>query len=167
MVPSGGLRLEIGRLREQMAIHLPDYMVPATYVLMDAFPLTPNGKVDRRALPAPEVNAPEGARTVKPPRNPKEQTLVEIWKQVLGRESIGIEDDIFDLGADSILIFQIAARATKDGLPLTPALLFRHRNIAALASAISPAIGTPTTAAPSTAAIARVNRADFKKKAGS
>lgn len=157
-----------GELREFLIAHLPDYMVPTVFVPLEKFPLTPNGKVDRRALPAPEAGpADAAARVILAPRNAREQTLVDIWQEVLRRKPIGIGEDIFDLGADSILIFQIATHATKAGIALTPAQLFRYRTIAELASKTEPAQGAEVSAGAATPAITRVNRAAFLKTPGS
>src|SRR5690606_31146692 len=130
------------------------------FVIVDAFPLTPNGKIDRKALPSPTAAAePESSRSVAAPRNETEAKLVEIWKQVLGLKEVGIDCDIFDVGGDSILIFQISTRATRAGLSVPPADVFRHRNIAALAAALSSA-ESPT----STPTIRRANRDAYRRQ---
>ena len=148
------------KLRMHLADHLPDYMIPSAFVVLDAFPLTPNGKVDRNALPAPsQVEALQIPRIVTKASNESEAKLLEIWKQVLGKEDIGILDDIFELGGDSILIFQITTRATRAGLSVTPAQVFRLRNIAAISAAASAAPQKPTEAA-----IQPVNRDAFRRK---
>ncbi len=147
-------------LRKHLAAGLPDYMIPSAFVVLDAFPLTPNGKVDRKALPAPaEAESPAKPSIFTAPRNETEEILVEIWKQVLGKDEIGVDDDIFALGGDSILIFQITTRAARAGIRLTPAQMFRLRNIAALA-AESAASGEKTTAS----TIQRVNRDAYRRK---
>jgi len=147
-------------LRSHLARHLPEYMVPSTFTVLETFPLTPNGKVDRKALPEPSgTGSAEIAKERVAPRNETESKLVDIWKEVLGKEDVGIEDDIFDLGGDSILIFQIATRASRIGLAVTPAQIFRHRTISGLASE-----GTtepPSLAAPS---IQRVDRDAYRRK---
>ena len=147
-------------LRRHLASHLPDYMIPAVFVALDSFPLTPNGKVDRMALPAPfAVETPAALRRVVGARNETEGKLLEIWKQVLGKDDIGVEDDIFELGGDSILIFQITTRATRAGLAVTPAQVFRLRNVAALAAASS-----ATAQKPPATAIQAVNRDAYRRK---
>jgi amino acid adenylation domain-containing protein len=147
-------------LRRHLAASLPDYMIPSAFVTLDAFPLTPNGKVDRKALPAPSAAtmAPAAARTLTAPRNDAERALLEIWKQVLGNDGIGVEDDIFELGGDSILIFQISTRANRAGIPLTPARMFRLRTIAALVAEPAEAV---VKSAVST--IQRVNRDAYRR----
>ncbi len=146
-------------LRDHLSTSLPDYMIPAAFVELDAFPLTPNGKVDRKALPAPAAPQTSGkASASTSPVGETETKLVEIWTQVLGKEGIGTEDDIFALGGDSILIFQITTRASRAGIPLTPAQVFRLRTIKALAAESSGSNGGP--AAPT---IQRVNRDAYRR----
>ncbi|MCW1886942.1 amino acid adenylation domain-containing protein [Luteolibacter flavescens] len=147
-------------LRQHLATKLPNYMVPSAFVVLDAFPLTPNGKVDRKALPAPGESEEAPAREIVAPKNETEEKLVEIWKQVLGVKEIGTTDDIFELGGDSILIFQISTRATRIGLPVAPAQVFRHRNILALAAELT-TVAEPVAAAPT---IQRVNRDAYRRK---
>ena len=108
-------------------------MVPAAFVVCEARPLTPSGKVDRRALPEPGPERPalEGAYVA--PRTPAEQVLADIWAQVLRLERVGVEDNFFELGGDSILSLQIIAKARERGLWLTPRQLFEHATIAAWA----------------------------------
>lgn len=144
-------------LRASAASHLPGYMVPSQFIFLDAFPLTPNGKINRRALPDPS-DQPQRERKFIPPVTPNEHTLAEICQEVLGREAIGCDKDLFTLGADSILVFKIAARARQAGLALAPASFFQLRTIGALAASAS---ATPTTA-PST--IARVDRSAYRRK---
>jgi hypothetical protein len=148
-------------LRVHLARRLPEYMVPATFTLLDAFPMTPNGKVDRKALPSPaQAVVSTQVKEITAPRNETERALVDIWKQVLGKTDIGIHDDIFELGGDSILIFQITTRAARAGLSITPAQVFRGRTISAIAgdtTAQEPAI-TPSTS------IQRVDRDAYRRK---
>jgi amino acid adenylation domain-containing protein len=155
--PAGDL---VPALRQHLAAKLPDYMVPSAFVVLDAFPLTPNGKVNRGALPAPGEADEAPARQVVAATNETERKLAEIWKQVLGAKEIGITDDIFELGGDSILIFQISTRAARAGLSVTPALVFRHRTIATLAAALTAA----PDARPATPTIQRVNRDAYRRK---
>ena len=124
------------QLRRFLEGKLPDYMIPSAFVVLDALPRTPNGKVDRKALPAPDTEAVGARNSYVPPANETEKVLTEIWAHVLGLEKVGVRDDVFDLGGDSILIFQIATRATQAGLKLSPAQLFRHRTITELAKEV-------------------------------
>ncbi|HTQ81129.1 MAG TPA: amino acid adenylation domain-containing protein, partial [Thermoanaerobaculia bacterium] len=104
-------------LRAFLRERLPEYMVPAVFVVLDALPITPNGKVDRRALPAPEW-APTAA--YQPPRDAVEETLAAIWSEVLKVERVGIDDNFFELGGDSILSIQVISRAARAGLRIAP-----------------------------------------------
>ena len=97
-------------LRTFLKNKLPEYMVPAGFVLLDSFPLTPNGKVDRRALPSPDEARPELDKAFVEFRTPTEELLADIWAQVLGVERVGIYDDFFDLGGHSLLATQVVSR---------------------------------------------------------
>ena len=120
-------------LRKHLNSRLPDYMVPAAFVVMDALPLTPNGKVDRKALPAPDANTFSMGRDYAPPTNELETALSEIWSKVLRLDRVGVNDDVFELGGDSLLIFQIVTRAMQTGLQMTAKQVFEHRTIAGIA----------------------------------
>jgi aryl carrier-like protein len=111
-------------------------MVPATFVFLEAFPLTPNGKLDRQALPVPDGVRPELETTYMPPRTASEQILAEIWAELLGVEKVGVHDNFFELGGDSILSIQIIAKARTAGFQLTPKHLFRHQTVAELAAVV-------------------------------
>ncbi|HEX6287623.1 MAG TPA: amino acid adenylation domain-containing protein, partial [Herpetosiphonaceae bacterium] len=124
-------------LREFLGAYLPDYMIPSAFVLLDALPLTPNGKIDRNALPAPDYGSDE--TTIVAPRTPVEDQLAAIWRHVLGVPQVGIHDNFFALGGDSILSLQIVARASQAGLRLTPRQLFQHQTIAELAEVVGAA----------------------------
>jgi amino acid adenylation domain-containing protein/non-ribosomal peptide synthase protein (TIGR01720 family) len=124
-----GLELNQSELRQFLAARLPDYMIPWVFVTLDEIPLTPNGKVDRRALPEPELIT--GSYTA--PQTPTEQKLATIWSEVLGLNQVGINDNFFAIGGDSILSLQIIARANQIGIKLTPKQLFAHQTIIELA----------------------------------
>ncbi|GAB1715821.1 MAG: hypothetical protein NTAFB05_08630 [Nitrobacter sp.] len=127
IVPRGEVRAElVDRLREHLISVLPDYMVPAHLVTLDAMPLTPSGKLDRRALPEPNVMA---TADYVAPRNQVETTLVAIWREVLGLDRVGVTDNFFGLGGDSILSLQVIARARRAGLKITPRQLFERQTI--------------------------------------
>ncbi|MBE9003325.1 AMP-binding protein, partial [Nostoc sp. LEGE 12447] len=112
---------------------LPDYMVPSVFVPLKALPLTNNGKVDTKALPAPEeVRAESG--TFVAPTTPTEKLLADIWTKVLRVERVGIHDNFFELGGDSILSIQIIAKANQAGLQLIPKQMFDNQTIAKLAA---------------------------------
>ncbi len=122
--------LDPAHLRELLARTLPAFMVPASFVRIDAVPLTPNGKADRRALPLPQETATSGQQ----PRNPTEALLAEIWAGVLDRETVGVHDDYFALGGDSILMLKVRARAEAQGLRFSLTDLLRNPTVAGLAT---------------------------------
>jgi amino acid adenylation domain-containing protein/non-ribosomal peptide synthase protein (TIGR01720 family)/FkbM family methyltransferase len=123
-------------LREYLAARLPDYMLPAFLVELTAFPRTPHGKIALQALPqAPAAEVKPEVETAAP-RHPVEATLAAIWAQVLGRERVGIHDNFFRLGGDSIQSIQIVARANESGLRLTPRQLFQHQTVAELSRVV-------------------------------
>lgn len=118
-------------LRSFLKQRLPDYTIPAIFIFLDALPLLPNGKIDRNSLPLPDLNRSQLGCTA--PRNAIEETLVQIWKQVLQVENIGVDDNFFELGGDSILSLQVIAKANQAGLQLTPKQIFEAQTIAQLA----------------------------------
>ena len=126
-------------LRDFLKQKLPDYMVPSVFVMLDSLPLTPSGKVDRRALPIPSVNI--DLENFVTPRTSTEEVLAGIWKNVLSLKQVGIHDNFFELGGDSIISIQIIARTHQAGLKLTPKQLFQYQTIAELAAVA----GTTTT----------------------
>jgi len=126
----------IPQLRIYLQNKLPEYMLPAAFVVLDALPLTPNGKIDRRSLPAPERPQTKAKQASNAPLTATETQLIEIWQQVLGVEEIGIHNNFFELGGDSILTIQIIAKANKIGLQITPKQMFQHQTIAQLASVV-------------------------------
>lgn len=121
-------------LRAFLGGKLPEYMTPSAFVFLDRLPLTLNGKIDRRALPAPDHSRPDGDKPFAAPRTEIEATLARIWSNVLGLDQVSVDDNFFDLGGDSILSIQIIARANQAGLGLTPRQLFQHQTVAELAS---------------------------------
>jgi amino acid adenylation domain-containing protein/non-ribosomal peptide synthase protein (TIGR01720 family) len=123
-------------LRRYLQERVPDYMVPAHFVMLDALPVTPNGKLDRRALPAPEGVRPELDSAYQAPQGPLEQTLAKIWTQVLRIDQVGRHDNFFELGGDSILSIQIVAKASQAGLRVSPRHLFQYQTIAGLAGVV-------------------------------
>jgi len=132
---SGSAKPDVQDLRAFVAARLPDYMVPALFVLLDAIPLNTSGKVDRMALPDPMIASGDRTKYVAP-RNSTEAKLAAIWARVLRIDKVGIEDDFFDLGGDSILSVQVVAQAAQDGLTVTVRQLFDRRTIAAIVDAL-------------------------------
>ncbi|WP_126876085.1 non-ribosomal peptide synthetase [Paraburkholderia kururiensis] len=125
--------LDIDAIRARLAAQLPDYMVPSSLQVLAALPLTANGKVDRAALPASCDDATAQRPVRIEPRNESEHALAAIWKQVLKREDIGVSDNFFEIGGDSILSLQIIAKARRAGLKLTPKQMFDYATIEAAA----------------------------------
>ncbi len=117
-----GKTIEVADLRKFLKGRLPDYMVPAAFVIMSSFPMTPSGKVDRKSLPPPDQAAYETAEAHVPPRNETEQKLVEIWKEVLGLSKIGVRDNFFEIGGHSLMAVKMFSKiktAFDNYLPLT------------------------------------------------
>jgi amino acid adenylation domain-containing protein len=154
VVPSSGPAEDsaplIAALRAHLQGKLPATMIPGSWVFLPSLPLSPSGKVDRKALPEPfeERVATSGALPV----TAAEKALVEIWSQVLGRDDIGIHDNFFALGGDSIVGIQVLSRASQAGLKLTPRQIFRHPTIAELAAAAETIVAEVAEPAPPAAA---------------
>jgi len=110
VVPKPGLTLEIAALREALAITLPEYMVPSVFVPLSEFPLTPNGKIDRKALPSPTALEDEPVAPQELPRNELERMITEAWKDALGTNSVGLNENFFDLGAHSLMVAEVHAQ---------------------------------------------------------
>ncbi len=135
VVPAAGYQVDEHDLKRDLHQTLPAYMVPTLFVPLTAFPLTPNGKVDRRNLPAPDLEIREQTAYVAP-RTHVERILAQIWEQTLGVEHVGIHDSFFAQGGDSILCIQVMARAGQHGLHFTPKQLFQYQTIAELSHAV-------------------------------
>ncbi|HEU4881685.1 MAG TPA: amino acid adenylation domain-containing protein, partial [Longimicrobium sp.] len=120
-------------LRAFLKARLPDYMIPTAFVALDEIPLNANGKVDRARLPAPESAGAVAEEGYQAPRNRVEQVLAELWAKVLRVERVGIHENFFALGGDSILSIQIIARAAEQGVKVLPRQMFVHQTIAELA----------------------------------
>jgi len=119
-------------LRAHLGARLPEYMVPAVFVELPDLPLTPSGKIDRRALPAPPAASAEAAGEA--PRGETERTLAAIWSDVLGVDAVTRQDRFFQLGGDSIVALRVVFRAREAGLALTPRQIFQHPTLAELAA---------------------------------
>jgi amino acid adenylation domain-containing protein len=139
-VPIPGESITVEQLRNFLTEQLPDYMIPSAFVEMESFPLTPNGKVNRRTLPEPTTSRPELSQTFVEPRTPTEEILAGIWRDVLGLERVGIFDNFFDLGGHSLLATQVIALTRKAfGIELPLLSLFESPVIAPLAQKIATA----------------------------
>ncbi|HLL48939.1 MAG TPA: condensation domain-containing protein, partial [Longimicrobiaceae bacterium] len=124
-------------LRAHLGERLPQYMVPGAYVALEALPLTAHGKLDRRALPAPERSG-GGEGEYEAPGTEAERTLARVWAEVLGVEEVGAGANFFALGGDSILSIQVVARARRAGLRITPRQVFEQPTLARLAAVARP-----------------------------
>jgi amino acid adenylation domain-containing protein/non-ribosomal peptide synthase protein (TIGR01720 family) len=130
---------DAGQLREALAVSLPEYMLPAVFVPLDTLPLTPSGKLDERALPAPEYTA---TRDAKQPRTPREELLAALFAEVLGIPEVGIDDNFFGLGGHSLMAARLVNRVrTVLEAELTVRTLFEAPTVAALAGRLDSAAG--------------------------
>jgi amino acid adenylation domain-containing protein len=167
--PAGGLKPAApppSELRAFLKTTLPEHMVPSFFIDLDAFPLTPNGKIDRAALPAPDVGGTI-AKQYAPPRTPIEHSLVRIWEQVLHVPRVGIHDHFFEIGGHSLLVVQLITRiehALNVDIPVIE--LYKHPTVAALAAYVTRIAGEErsprnpeTSASPLVVLSARESRA--------
>ena len=156
VVPVPGEQPEAGVLSGFLAERLPDYMVPSSFVFLDALPLTPNGKVDRPALsrlvPAAPARAAAG-QDGSVPRNPLEEMLAAVWHEVLRLDEVGIHDNFFELGGDSILSLQVTSRMRKKGWRISSRQIFTGPTIAELAAVAQPIQAAAAEAAPTADAV--------------
>jgi aryl carrier-like protein len=150
-------------LRALLAEDMPEYMIPSAWMRLDALPLSPNGKLDRAALPKPDP-----AQIVKEefvaPSNDTEAALTKIFAEVLGMDRVGATADLLKLGADSIQLFQITARANRANIKITAKQLLQHRNAAALA-ALANSGATEVATAGSTSALPSLSQFKRNRKA--
>lgn len=148
LVPEGGPPAAVATddLRAHLRQTLPDYMVPAAWVFLPGFPLTPNGKLDTAALPEPEAGRPAAAGQA-PPATATEEALAAIWQKVLRLERVGRHENFFAAGGDSILSIQIISQARQAGWPLAPRHIFEHQTIAELAACAEALMPAPKVAA--------------------
>lgn len=139
LVAAAETKPAISELRQFLQKSIPTYMLPATFVFLETLPLTPNGKVDRKALPTPDQENLRQEMSLVLPRTPLEKSLSKIWADILGLQQVGINDNFFTLGGDSILSIQIIARSRQAGIQLTLKQIFEHQTIAGLATVITTA----------------------------
>ncbi|MGA7439681.1 MAG: amino acid adenylation domain-containing protein, partial [Luteibacter sp.] len=138
VVPSVGSEREglPARLRAHLANDLPDYMIPAGYVLLDSLPQTPGGKLDRKALPAPQANA-FASHAYEAPEGEVEAALADIWRDLLKVDRVGRHDDFFELGGHSLLAIQLVNRIQGElDVRIELSVLFRHRTLSSLAKSV-------------------------------
>jgi aryl carrier-like protein len=126
--------IDTATLRSYLEEKLPEYMVPVAFVALEELPLTANGKVDRRALPAPEGEAGGAAVEYMAPRNEVEQALCEIWQAVLKRERVGVRENFFSLGGDSILSIRVVSMLKSRGIGLNIKDIFQYHTVEQLAA---------------------------------
>jgi amino acid adenylation domain-containing protein/non-ribosomal peptide synthase protein (TIGR01720 family) len=135
--------IETVDLKSLLRSRLPEFMIPSMFTVLDRMPLTANGKIDRKALPSSVEPVAPVDPSAGQAQTPTQEALVGIWRDVLGVPRVGIHDNIFDVGGDSILIIQIVSRAREAGLKLTPNQLFDHQTVAELAevaTVVQPAV---------------------------
>ena len=133
VIPAGEPAPGWDELRGFLRERLPDYMVPAAFVMLDKLPVTSNGKLDRRALPAPGPHRPDLEEAYARPSSPVEEALAETWAEVLGLERVGVRDNFFALGGDSMRIVQAISRAQRRGIVFSVQQFYQHQTIRELA----------------------------------
>jgi amino acid adenylation domain-containing protein len=138
VVPAAGLEIDVVTLRQRLRERLPDYMVPASFTVIDAMPLNPNRKIDRGALPDPH-SEPVSRTPFAAPRDAVEAQFARLFAEVLDVERVGIDDDFFDLGGASISSLHLCDRAEACGFPLAPEAVFEHRTVRGLAALVAAA----------------------------
>jgi len=134
LVPSSQTTPSISEMRKSLGEKLPDYMIPSAFLFLDALPLLPSGKVNRRDLPEPGTARPNLETVFVEPRTPVEQALAEVWSKVLGLDQVGLHDNFLELGGDSLLASQVISRVIKTFLVEVPLRsLFDSPTVAAMA----------------------------------
>jgi amino acid adenylation domain-containing protein/non-ribosomal peptide synthase protein (TIGR01720 family) len=152
----GGAPLAVAELRSFLQARLPEHAVPSAFVEVAAWPLTPHGKLDRAALPAPDSSRPAVGQDYAAPRDAREAALASAWQQALRIERVGIHDNFFALGGDSIRSIQLVALARERGFELSIQHLFQHPTVAELAAAIgatAPGAAEPAVPPPAAGAV--------------
>ncbi len=147
--PSHGDEVGTDGLRRELTGLLPGYMVPSVFVEVADLPMTPNGKLDHRALPVPSAIRPSLGTAYKAPRSSMEKAVAAVWQSVLGLERVGVEDNFFDLGGSSMLLVKVhtGLRETT-GAEVAAAELFRFPTVALLARFLTEGDSSPVTARP-------------------
>jgi acyl carrier protein len=148
LVAADGAKLEMDWVRERLREQLPEFMVPVAFVELAELPLTPNRKIDRKALPVPQQassGAPDGSASSGAPESETDKAIAEVWRDVLGRDQVGLDDNFFDLGGHSLLVVR-AHRLLQDALarPLALTDLYRFPTIRKLSTFLSQGASTDT-----------------------
>ncbi len=150
---------EVPTIRQQLSQKLPDYMVPSAFVFLEAMPLTPNGKIDRKALPKPQLDRSAVQAEYVAPRNPTEEKLTQIVADLLNIEQVGIYDNFFELGGHSLLATQFISRVRNTfGVELPLIKLFEKPTVAGLAEEVEKAKTSPAKSAPQIKRVSREKR---------
>ena len=158
VVMKEGQTLDQASIRRSLKDHLPDYMIPSAFVALEALPLTPSGKVDRKALPQPDLSRVSSPDAYVGPRDPVEEKLVQIWAEVLGGNRVGVHDNFFDLGGHSLLMVKIHARIRQAyGTNSSIHELFSLPTVAGQAAVIASDQANPLQPAPNSDLIDLVN----------
>jgi amino acid adenylation domain-containing protein len=150
--------VSVNDLRKHLASLLPDYMVPSAFVAVKELPRTPSGKIDRKALPAPDVKRPELDVAFAAPQSAVQKTLANVWADLLGIDRVGIDDNFFDLGGNSLLSIQSVAQLEGHGLKLPIVKLYQHPTIKACSAFLE---GNTTSMSPAEMAKGRVRARDL------
>ncbi|HVG17748.1 MAG TPA: amino acid adenylation domain-containing protein, partial [Blastocatellia bacterium] len=151
LVTRSGAEVSHGDLRGFLKETLPDYKIPSLFIKLEALPLLPNGKINRRALPSPDRARVESARQFIAARTPFERELAEIWREVLKLDRVSVLDNFFELGGDSFLCIHIVNKAKRVGINISPRQIFERQTIAELAEAaraVEPAKSQPQATTP-------------------
>ncbi|MFF1506929.1 amino acid adenylation domain-containing protein [Streptomyces sp. NPDC058326] len=151
VAPPGGEVPDDAELKRQLSARLPQHMVPASFVRMESFPLTHNGKVNRRELPAPTAAVLTGRAAA----TATERALVTLWREALGREDVPVDLGFFTLGGNSIAVIRMVSAARRAGIEMTPRMVFAHQTIEALAKAVDEGEASPASSSATTAAAGR------------
>ncbi len=170
LVPAGppaATPLAAGELRELLQASLPASMVPSWFVEIAALPVTGNGKLDRAALPAPPEPAAGAALAYMAPRNELERAIAEVWRDVLGRQRVGVDESFFAAGGSSLLAIRLQSRLRRDlGLDVPVLELFRHPTIESLARSLDGKAPAPARQADRVRARAATRRESMRRLRG-
>jgi aryl carrier-like protein len=162
VVPTPESTVDVVELRRFVGERLPDHMVPAAVMVLEALPSTPNGKLDRGGLPEPDYAARVSFRA---PRTPREESLCQVFADVLGVDRVGIDDSFFDLGGDSIMAMTLATRCRHEGYVVSPAEIFEHQRVeklATLARTVPDAVEEPRPIGPVDEAMSAISPAELR-----